>query len=577
MAATFALSAQPAWINDGLVAHYKFDGDAVDSSESGNDGSAERPLWVSDRFGVEDSALYTSRDLNNEVRASGNDLPLGSDPRTFSVWIKPDSKALADGEGLRGDIFGYGLLTGGDGSVIPHINWVPDPAGALRLVLGTDNFHWEQVVVGWDFDQWHHVAWVYDGGALARLYVDGLLMPTSIMAGADKSVDELSLDTVIGPLIIGHFADYYFDGAIDDLRIYDRSLSPAEITALHAYEKTLIQPGGEEAGDPRDRYNLILGDFTWNQARNDAERRGGYLATITSEEEQMEISQLVRPVGVYWLGASDAREEGAWEWVTGEAFTFEKWSPGEPNNCCGGEDYLELTGDSFWNDVPGGTRSVGYILETGPPLNKLENSFLRLDGAGDYVVVPSLRDLSGDALSIQYWFRGEDHTSAVRQQSGENFIVAGWNGKHLLSNEGGTDGIAAGNVTDGNWHHVFLTWSIGSGSFFASYLDGRLVQELTGGSSGIPRIGSITVFGSLLGQSEFLKGDLDEIAIWRRGFSHEEIVQRWYRKLSGEEDGLEGYWPFNNGTVNDASPNEHHGIIRGDARVVESSIPNTVV
>ena len=67
-----------------------------------------------------------------------------------------------------------------------------------------------------------------------------------------------------------------------------------------------------------------------------------------------------------------------------------------------------------------------------------KNSVLRLDGDGDYVKTP-LTNLSGDELTIQYWFRGDSLQSAVRQQS-SGWIVAGWNGKHILQNDEGVNG-----------------------------------------------------------------------------------------------------------------------------------------
>jgi hypothetical protein len=46
------VAAQPAWINDGLVAYYPFDGDAEDYSGNGNDMLEEATLGQ-DRFGAE--------------------------------------------------------------------------------------------------------------------------------------------------------------------------------------------------------------------------------------------------------------------------------------------------------------------------------------------------------------------------------------------------------------------------------------------------------------------------------------------------------------------------------------------
>src|SRR5690349_19868207 len=82
-------------------------------------------------------------------------------------------------------------------------------------------------------------------------------------------------------------------------------------------------------------YQLIAAPLTWQQAKEDAERRGGHLATITSQAELDHILSLGLPFhsnDAYWLGATDEGHEGTWVWVTGEAWDFSRWSSGEPNN-----------------------------------------------------------------------------------------------------------------------------------------------------------------------------------------------------------------------------------------------------
>ena len=116
----------------------------------------------------------------------------------------------------------------------------------------------------------------------------------------------------------------------------------------------------DDAGEVK--YERIQGSFTWQQAKTDAENRGGHLATITSAEENNLIRQIASE-GSVWIGGSDATQEGQWQWVTGEAFSYSYWAGGEPNNCCGGEHYLQLYGGSGeWNDLQPGS-GMPYIIE----------------------------------------------------------------------------------------------------------------------------------------------------------------------------------------------------------------------
>jgi flagellin-like hook-associated protein FlgL len=75
-----------------------------------------------------------------------------------------------------------------------------------------------------------------------------------------------------------------------------------------------------------NQYEIVWGVFDWNQAKSDAEAKGGYLATITSGAEFQTICRQIpefdnesaRP----WLGGTDEGSEGIWRWVTGEQWSY---------------------------------------------------------------------------------------------------------------------------------------------------------------------------------------------------------------------------------------------------------------
>lgn len=228
-----------------------------------------------------------------------------------------------------------------------------------------------------------------------------------------------------------------------------------------------------------------------------------------------------------------------------------------------------LSGQVRYADSQTGTIRVSAVLQGS------NNRVLRLDGDKDFVRVPALTDLSGSEITIQYWFRGASFQSAVRQQGG-GWVVAGWNNLHILSHDGGTGGIAAGKANDGSWHHVMMTWKQGAPQGFASYLDGKRVEARDAVDVPIPTHNSPVYFGAFLGTAEFSTGEMDEIAIWRRAWSPEEVAANWYKRLTGTEEGLTGYWSFDGDTdtqVTDLSPNGYVGELSGDAVIVEENIP----
>lgn len=61
-------------------------------------------------------------------------------------------------------------------------------------------------------------------------------------------------------------------------------------------------------------------NYGWDEAKAYCESLGGYLATITSQEENDVVYQYLRDQGYEsaYFGYTDEEEEGVWKWVTGE-------------------------------------------------------------------------------------------------------------------------------------------------------------------------------------------------------------------------------------------------------------------
>jgi Concanavalin A-like lectin/glucanases superfamily len=183
-------------------------------------------------------------------------------------------------------------------------------------------------------------------------------------------------------------------------------------------------------------------------------------------------------------------------------------------------------------------------------------------------VETSVIDLSGSALTIEYWFKGRTLLSAVRQQEGGNYIVAPWNPPnsiHILSNDRGTDRglILKPEVTDGKWHHVAMTWQQNTENGFISYVDGEIASQRTSGNTPIPKMNAKVFLGSYLGSSEFTDGALAEVRIWKVARTQAEIKNTMRRAIREPQSGLVGCWSLMNGDLNDYSGNKYHGVLRG--------------
>ena len=152
-------------------------------------------------------------------------------------------------------------------------------------------------------------------------------------------------------------------------------------------------------------YYMFVSDqntvFSWQQAQAASESLGGYLATITSSQENAFVLPLMNPNSGAWLGGRSPAADGNWYWVTGpEAGTqfwtggqggssvggqYANWSPNEPTTDNTGpngefipENSLHFAQPLFgldptkWNDIneadayPGGENFVtGYLVEIG--------------------------------------------------------------------------------------------------------------------------------------------------------------------------------------------------------------------
>lgn len=111
-------------------------------------------------------------------------------------------------------------------------------------------------------------------------------------------------------------------------------------------------------------YLVIARPATFEEASRACARLGGHLVSIGSSEENTLVVGLIQRMqspGKHqhcWLGASDEKEEGNWQWLDGSKFRFSDWHGAEPN---GGdrENGLVLSvpppGDSWgpnWGDYP---------------------------------------------------------------------------------------------------------------------------------------------------------------------------------------------------------------------------------
>jgi fibronectin type 3 domain-containing protein len=195
----------------GLVAAYGFDegggATTADQSGNGNSGSLSNTLWAAGgKFG---SALSFNGSARVNIADSATlRLTTGM---TLEAWVRPI--ALGDWSTVilkeRSGFYAHALYAATDnGRPSAHVYTSGDNElrGTSQLPLGA----------------WTHLAGTYNGSTLA-LYVNGALAASRPATG--------SIIANTGPLRIGGNAIWgeYFNGLIDEVRVYSRALSSSEI------------------------------------------------------------------------------------------------------------------------------------------------------------------------------------------------------------------------------------------------------------------------------------------------------------------------------------------------------------
>ena len=133
-------------------------------------------------------------------------------------------------------------------------------------------------------------------------------------------------------------------------------------------------PAGAAEFNGHYYYVFNNNDYTYDQASQFCTAVGGYLATITSQEENDFLFQYMKDSGYQsaYFGLSDAITEGTWVWANGEVSDYTNWSKNEPNAERKGEDYAMFYykyGTGMWNDGDFGSGTVkggkAFICEWG--------------------------------------------------------------------------------------------------------------------------------------------------------------------------------------------------------------------
>ncbi len=228
--------------------------------------------------------------------------------------------------------------------------------------------------------------------------------------------------------------------------------------------------------------------------------------------------------------------------------------------------------------------SVIYIENQGPYdlTFNVGNKAIDLDGVDDYVNCGNSPSLKLDSIfTLEAWIYpvgwGEvDNYGYGRIVDKETIILFLYDtdfedyNEHCFLFAPKIDGNSYPVFTPVNsiqlntWQHVAVTYN---GITTLIYINGIL--QTTGTTIGFPSgpVDDNSLNDLLIGESVYqqraFEGAIDEVRIWNKVRSIDEINNNLYRHLNGNEEGLLGYWTFNNETAFDFSGNGNNGVVQG--------------
>jgi hypothetical protein len=208
-------------LNDGLVGYWKLDEGKtpiIDSSGSGNNGTLiNSPTWAPGPHLTCSNLNALALNGTNQYASLGNPAVLNFSGRiTLSAWVRPSSSGgvqnlLAHGYDANHEVF---LRIASPNYEVG--SWV---AGTTYSTI--------YAVPGGDIGTWVHLAGVYDGTGW-HLYRNGVQVSSSV-----KTVGAVTVTSNWAIGARGDGTSRLLAGVIDEVRIYKRALSAAEIADLY--------------------------------------------------------------------------------------------------------------------------------------------------------------------------------------------------------------------------------------------------------------------------------------------------------------------------------------------------------
>jgi len=429
-----SLSAN-AQVPAGLVGHWSLNGDA-DDSVGGNHGVISGAIFVPSPFG---QALKFNGTASDFVDLGFSGLPGSTGPYTIEAWFRTQDPQ-------QQYILQYGLHNT-NGGLASLGTW----SGNLMTTQHGDRLQGGNAATG----DWTHGAVTFDGSVF-RLYVNGALVASGGMGTTSVTTNFARLGAE------GLDICCYWNGEIDELRVYNRALNPGELAISPTEGPGTCEDSGDTDTD---------GDGICDQVDN-------------------------CPVDAN-PGQDDSDEDGLGN-VCDPPQLISRWPlDGNALDVVAGDHDGTVNAAQFIQD--------GYFDQA-----------LHFDGSLSNYVTLGFDDLPTypSSFTIEGWFRTQSLAQQYIIQYGHHSSAAlvslgTWSGNLMTTQHG--QRLQGGNVATGDWFHGAVTFD---GSLFRLYVNGT---EVISGSMGTVDAGAPN-FALMGWEGSHVccnwNGDIDELRIW---------------------------------------------------------------
>lgn len=214
---------------NGLIAYYPFNGNANDGSGNGNDGTVNGATLTTDRFGNSNKAYSFNGSNNNISVPSLNNYSYT--PITYSVWAYMNSYNVVDwgSSFIFNGIIGRDAFGNATEGIIAFLNQY-DASNVHKIMYYTGANSVNSTYTP-PLNTWFHIVYTSDGSN-SKFYINAV----SVNEVTFSATQNANLGFTIGSAGSRGF----WDGKIDDIRIYNRALSQSEITQLYNEPNGLI-------------------------------------------------------------------------------------------------------------------------------------------------------------------------------------------------------------------------------------------------------------------------------------------------------------------------------------------------